>query len=64
LGVTFTGDGQELSVGVEHSVTLLLVYFPDVDYTGLIPGATFTIREGGKVVGFGEVCPAGNSAAI
>ena len=55
LGVQFTGDDRMLPAGVEHQVTLALVYFPDVDYSAIISGATFTIREGARVVGFGRV---------
>lgn len=40
LGVQFTGDGREL---------------PRVDYSALSAGATFTVREGGRVIGFGRV---------
>ena len=55
LGIRFTGNGNELTLGEEFAVELELAYFPDVDYSGLRAGATFTIREGGTVVGFGEV---------
>ncbi len=37
------------------SVTLLLAYYPAVEYEELLPGATFTLREGGSIVGYGEV---------
>lgn len=55
LGVQFTGDDRELPAGSAHQVTLSLIYFPEVDYSAAISGATFTIREGGTVVGFGRV---------
>jgi translation elongation factor EF-Tu-like GTPase len=55
LGVSFGGNGRELAFGVPHDVTLTLAYHPNVDYAALQPGATFTIREGGTVVGFGVV---------
>ncbi len=55
LGVCFDGDGHEMKQGIEHEVKLLLAYYPAVEYEILVPGATFTIREGGSVVGFGEV---------
>lgn len=54
LGVHFTGSGQPLPPGVEHTVELSLVY-PGVDYSALVAGARFTIQEGGKIVGFGRV---------
>lgn len=55
LGVRFTGDGQQLTPGVEYGVQLELLYLGRVDYSELVPAATFTIREGGRVVGFGSV---------
>ena len=55
LGIQFTGDGREMLPGVEHEVRMDLLYSPKVDYSGLVRGATFTIREGGRTVGFGRV---------
>ena len=55
LAVRFTGDGTELPAGEPQEVTLELVRSPEVDYSDLSPGSTFTIREGGRVVGFGHV---------
>lgn len=54
LGVVFLGAGVELALGKEHRVRLGL-WIPDVDYAEVVSGATFTVREGGRVVGFGEV---------
>jgi len=34
---------------------LRLMYHPNVDYATLKPGATFTVREGGRIVGHGVV---------
>jgi hypothetical protein len=55
LGVCFAGDGEELLPGQRYEIDLLLVYAPQVNYDALRPGASFTIREGGRVVGFGSV---------
>jgi translation elongation factor EF-Tu-like GTPase len=55
LGVCFDGDGEEMQQGTEHEVSLLLAYYPAVEYENLVQGATFTLREGGKIVGYGEV---------
>ena len=55
LGVRFLGDGRLLDVGKEYKVELLLMYYPKVDYRSVVPGATFTLREGGKVVAFGQI---------
>jgi len=58
LGVSICGDARLREPGEAHRVTLKLVYAPDIDYSALGPGATFTIREGGNIVGFGSVAPA------
>jgi hypothetical protein len=55
LGVQFTGNGTLLAAGEPHTVQLALPYFPGVDYSGLLAGVTFTIREGPFVVGFGHI---------
>jgi hypothetical protein len=34
------------------------MYWPGEKYEQLIPGATFTVREGPKIVGFGQVLAA------
>lgn len=34
---------------------LRLMYHPSVDYNSLVVGATFTVREGGRIVGHGLV---------
>ena len=31
------------------------MYFPLIRYEDVVPGATFTVREGGRIVGFGRV---------
>jgi translation elongation factor EF-Tu-like GTPase len=54
LGVRFTGGGDTMEPGQSYEVQLELLY-PDVDYRSLVSGATFTIREGGRIVGFGEI---------
>jgi hypothetical protein len=36
-------------------VTFYLMYWPEEKYDGVIAGATFTLREGPKIVGFGQV---------
>ncbi len=55
LGVVFISGPTQPTAGQPSRVTLLLGYYPDVDYGALRDGATFTVREGGKVVGFGKV---------
>ena len=36
------------------------MYWPEEKYEELVPGATFTLREGSKIVGFGRVLPVGH----
>jgi hypothetical protein len=55
LGVCFTGDGRKFLPGRTYDVTLKLIYHPQVNYDALTSNATFTIREGGTIVGFGKV---------
>ncbi len=58
LGVQFVGDDRVLQSGIAHQVTLSLMYFPEVDYSAVTADATFTIREGSQVVGFGKILTA------
>ncbi len=55
LGVRFVAGPIEVRPNQQVSCSLKLMYFPHVNYDSLQVGATFTIREGGKVVGFGVV---------
>jgi len=41
-----------------------LMYYPASTYEELQPGATFTIREGAKVVGYGKVLRRNGDDAI
>ncbi len=55
LGINFFGDGRPLMPGREHKVGFALVYYPKVDYSEAVKGATFTVREGSRVVAFGQI---------
>ncbi len=56
LGVAFIGDGSiALVPGRSQDVSVSLLYHPAVDYSRLVTGALFTIREGNCVVGTGQV---------
>lgn len=55
LGVVFLSGPAQFVAGQSSRVTMQLGYHPAVDYGALRDGATFTIREGGKIVGFGRV---------
>ncbi len=56
MGVLFE-PAQSLtdqSTGSGH-YPLRLMYYPNVDYNSLSVGTTFTVREGGRIVGHGIV---------
>ncbi len=55
LGITFVGVPKEIIAGEPFLAELVLMYWPNIKYEALIPGATFTIREGPHVVGYGSV---------
>jgi len=55
LGVCFLSGPQLVTPGTQFNATIGLLYYPDVAYSSLVEGATFTIREGGRIVGCGTV---------
>jgi hypothetical protein len=55
LGVLVADAPDEIPPGGSAEITLRLMYWPDEKYEQLVPGATFTVREGPKIVGFGRV---------
>jgi hypothetical protein len=55
LGVAFVAGPQPLVAGQPGCFTIELMYHPSVNYEALEAGATFTIREGPKIIGYGEV---------
>jgi hypothetical protein len=55
LGVAFLSGPERVEAGEPFLAELALIFYPHPAYDSLAPGVTFTIREGPKVVGFGEV---------
>src|SRR5882762_1259482 len=55
LGVIFVGGPDTLEPGDTADVRLALMYFPEYPYDEVQPGATFTLREGALVVGYGAI---------
>jgi hypothetical protein len=55
LGVQFQQTDEKLEFNKPFTAELILVYYPHPIYEALVPGATFTIREGAQIVGFGKV---------
>src|SRR5271169_2233053 len=55
LGVGFTAGPAEVPVGKEVQVEMMLAYWPNLEYVRAVPGATFTVREGPRVVAHGTI---------
>jgi translation elongation factor EF-Tu-like GTPase len=55
LGVAFLSGPEKVEPGESFMAELVLMYWPHPVYDSLVPGATFTVREGAKVVGYGQV---------
>jgi len=55
VGVAFVGGPEKLNPGETANVELALMYYPHLVYNGIKTGATFTVREGATIVGYGEV---------
>ncbi len=55
LGVQFLNGPSNARFRTSLRYTLCLMYHPHVDYSDVTEGATFTMREGARLVGFGEV---------
>ena len=55
LGVMFVGGPDAIGPGESAEVTLALMYFPEEPYSEVAPGATFTLRKGPDIVGFGVI---------
>ena len=55
LGVWVMDAPDELSPGRTAEVTLRLIYWPEEKYADVRAGATFTLREGPMIIGFGQV---------
>lgn len=64
LGVAFRRAPLILAPGDTAKVRMDLMYHPQVDYRDLLPGATFTVREGPKIVGHGRVLKREDSGAL
>src|ERR1051325_6419791 len=63
LGVAFVGAPSNVLAGERVVVELALMYWPNVSYDSLVPGATFTLRDGPNIIGFGTVQTAPTNGA-
>jgi hypothetical protein len=55
LGVAFASGPTPAPIGEQIRVQMMLIYWPSVDYGKAQPGATFTLREGARIVGHGRI---------
>ncbi len=55
LGVSFVDGPGSMKPGESAEVSLALIYSPHVDYSKVKRGATFTVREGAAIKGFGVI---------
>jgi len=52
------------AAGVSSELKFELMYWPQVDYSKVVPGASFTIREGARIVGHGVVLSRENPVPV
>lgn len=55
LGIAFQSGLKNAEFNKPFLAELVLIYFPHPIYDALVPNATFTIREGAQIVGYGRV---------
>jgi hypothetical protein len=55
IGIAFSNGPQQPIAGSEMRVIVTLMYYPHRMYEKLLPGTTFTLREGAHIVGHGVV---------
>ncbi len=55
LGVVFVSGPERVVFGQPLEAEAVLMYHPLPEHAAVVPGATFTIREGARVVGHGIV---------
>ena len=64
LGVVFVSGPSNVLFGETIEAEAVLMHYPLPAHDSVVPGATFTIREGPKVVGYGlikDVCLRNNA---
>jgi translation elongation factor EF-Tu-like GTPase len=64
LGVQFVPAALQLAPGDRATIRMQLIFYPACDYGRLTPGTTFTVREGGSVIGHGRVLRRDDHGAI
>lgn len=54
-GVAFSDGPDHIEPNVPYPVRMVLMYWPHEIYSTVVSGATFTLREGKNILGFGTV---------
>jgi hypothetical protein len=55
LDLVFVSGPTDVRFGELIEAEAALMYYPQPEHASVVPGATFTIREGPKIVGYGLV---------
>jgi translation elongation factor EF-Tu-like GTPase len=55
LGTIFLSTPESVQPACPFVATFGLLYHPQIDYSALVPGVKFSVREGARVVGRGRV---------
>lgn len=55
LGIVFVSGPDQVYFGKQLVAEFVLMYYPQPEHESVVPGATFTIREGPNIVGYGQV---------
>jgi translation elongation factor EF-Tu-like GTPase len=55
ISVAFWAGPDPVPISTPFTLTMILWCHPNPIYDDCIPGVTFTIREGGKIIGHGEI---------
>src|SRR2546425_62272 len=64
LGVQFRRANIRLGPGQKATLQVDLMFYPGCRYERLQPGVTFTVREGGRIVGYGRIVQRRDDGAI
>jgi len=54
-GVAFADGPDHIEPNVVYTVRMVLMYWPHEIYDPVVAGATFTLREGPNILGFGSI---------
>lgn len=54
-GVAFSHGPDHIEPTVPYQVRMVLMYWPHEICNPVVPGATFTLREGRNILGFGKI---------